>query len=183
MSGKIDAAHFLPFVIALSAVAAATDLLVGRIFNWLTLPAVLLGFALAFQVGGLHGLAVSVIGALAGLALYGPLFALGMLGGGDVKLLMALGALGGIGFATEVALLAVLLGGALAALVLVFKGRMDSFLRRLQVAALTWVVRGLKPQLPELDGRMKLPFGVPIGAAAVWIAAADPFTRWGILPW
>lgn len=92
--------HFLSFATALAAIAAAYDVRTGHIPNRLTL-----GGLLAATVGHfIHGTVCSGVGAgaeEAGLALLGALgcaavpllmFRKGVMGGGDVKLLAALGA-------------------------------------------------------------------------------------------
>jgi hypothetical protein len=92
ISGRTDL--LFGAVCGLSIGAAATDLLWGRIYNWLTAPALVFGLAVSAGLGGWSGLGDSLLGALAGLLLYGWMFWLRVLGGGDVKLLMALGAWG-----------------------------------------------------------------------------------------
>ncbi len=79
-------------LLVLMGVAAATDLHERRIPNPLVLVGLLLGPALSAQAGGLPSLGASLLGAAAALlALFGP-FARGWMGGGDVKLLMVVGA-------------------------------------------------------------------------------------------
>lgn len=92
---------FWLLALLVTAVAAGTDLRTGHIPNWLTGGA----FALALAVhavaagarGGAAGAAVAVAWSLAGaLACVAPLallFVKGALGGGDIKLFAALGAL------------------------------------------------------------------------------------------
>ena len=82
-------------MIAVAATAAATDARSGLIPNWITLPPLLAALVLHFVTQGAGGLALSLAGALVcGLVPY-LLFRQGTMGGGDVKLLAALGALGG----------------------------------------------------------------------------------------
>jgi len=125
----------------------------------------------------------SLLGALAGLAAYGWMFWLGHMGGGDVKLLMALGALGGTRFALETGLLAVFIGGAIALVALVFTGRIVSFARRLWWFVQTLVARELEAEAPKLDKSWTMPFGVSIAAAAALVVFADPLSWLGVRPW
>lgn len=83
------------------AVATFTDLRSRRIPNWLALPFLLAGIAVSpwrpdwhpnGQGFGWHGLGQSFAGLGLGLLIYGFLFWLGGMGGGDVKLCAALGA-------------------------------------------------------------------------------------------
>jgi prepilin peptidase CpaA len=181
ISGKTDL--LIAAVTSISLAAAVTDVLRGRIYNWLTLPALLCGFAAAFWLRGWSGAGDALLGASAGLLFYGWMFALRLMGGGDVKLLMALGAWGGLAFTEEVALLGVLLGGVFAALLLVFKGRAFAFYAKMKRFLLTVFVRELELQLPEIDRKLTMPFGVPIAAAAIWSAVSHPLLAMGFRPW
>lgn len=75
------------------------DLRERRIPNWITIPA--LGGGLVFHglSGGIPGIPAALVGALAGAAILALPYALGWVGGGDLKLLAAVGALMGAPFA------------------------------------------------------------------------------------
>jgi Flp pilus assembly protein protease CpaA len=72
-------------LLVLGLITAAWDWRTRTIPNWLTIPAVLAGLALN-RLDGLYG-------AGAALLIQAPFFAIGMIGGGDVKLMAAAGAL------------------------------------------------------------------------------------------
>ena len=77
---------------SLVGVAALWDISWRRIPNPLILTGLLLGLAFQTQAGGITGLGSGVLGAAFALAvLIGP-FALRVMGGGDVKLAMVVGA-------------------------------------------------------------------------------------------
>ena len=87
-------------------VAAVTDFRTGKIYNWLTYPAVAVGLVGHTLLGGLGGGDYSTLGlggSLAGLAVgFVPMllaWMAGGIGGGDAKLMAAVGALGGWQFA------------------------------------------------------------------------------------
>lgn len=90
------------------------DLRERRIPNWLTLTTAVLGLVLQLATRGQAGLWDSLAGLVLGLAVLLPLFVLGKFGGGDVKLLAALGALRGAAFLWKAVLLGALSGGLLA---------------------------------------------------------------------
>jgi prepilin peptidase CpaA len=181
MSGRTDVLLF--GVSALSLAAATTDLIWGRIFNWLTGGALFVGLAAAFWLSGWTGLGESVLASLLGLILYGWMFKLGFMAGGDVKLLMALGAWGGLRYVEEVAVLAILVGGAIAALMLLAKGRLKGLIQRLFVFLRSIAVPELEVEALKIDRELTMPFGVPIAIAAIWAAVAHPLVQMGLPLW
>lgn len=75
--------------VAGAAISAYTDVRSGKIKNWVTLPLIVLGWALSYADGGSRGLAFNV----AASCLIGFLFALaGRIGEGDVKLVVGIAA-------------------------------------------------------------------------------------------
>jgi len=112
-------------LIGLLAAAVYTDLRFGRIYNRLTLPCIALGMVLRTTAHGIEGL----IGSFCGAALVLVLFALFAprvgIGGGDVKLMMAVGALTGLEFALWTMLISAVIGGIIA-LVVIMRRRVVS---------------------------------------------------------
>ncbi|MDB5295350.1 MAG: Type prepilin peptidase TadV/CpaA [Phycisphaerales bacterium] len=87
--------HLLAPYVPLAALlvwAAVADARTRRIRNWLTLSLAATGFAQSWFAAGTVGPGGSVLGLLAGGGLLIVPFALGALGGGDVKLLAGIGA-------------------------------------------------------------------------------------------
>jgi prepilin peptidase CpaA len=96
-------------MLALLIIAAATDLRVRKIPNWLTLMLATTGIARSFLDHAGITVSGAMLGIAIGFALPFMLFALGALGGGDVKLLAGLGAwLGAIGIAKVFAVAAII---------------------------------------------------------------------------
>ena len=87
---NMNSAHI--FCLTIASLACVTDLNTRRIPNGLTFGAALVGFLYQFLSGGLDGLGHAALGWLVGAVIFILPFALGGLGGGDVKLLAALGA-------------------------------------------------------------------------------------------
>jgi prepilin peptidase CpaA len=73
-------------------VAGVTDLWKFKVHNLLTLPLLLSGLLYHAWVGGLPGLGASAVGALFGFLILFLFYLMGGIGGGDVKLLAAVGA-------------------------------------------------------------------------------------------
>ena len=78
-----------------AAICLVTDLRERKIFNVVTYPALAAGFILALAFGGVPGAELALFGAAVGALPALVAFLAGALGGGDVKLLAALGALVG----------------------------------------------------------------------------------------
>lgn len=171
-------------VLAVSSIAAVTDARTGRIPNWLTLPAAVLGVGVHTVLGGRTGLLLS----LGGLALSGLIpWALhrstrgAAIGGGDVKLFAAIGALGGPVMGVEVELSALVLLSVFALLRLAFQGK----LLRVVANGLRLLVNPVLPGrwrravAPETLTEMRM--GPAIAAGALVVVARDQLARW--LPW
>ena len=78
--------------LAITIVAAYTDLRWRKIPNWLTASGFVAGLALQLGLFGARGLRTATLGCCLALAIYVPLFALRATGAGDVKLMAVLGA-------------------------------------------------------------------------------------------
>lgn len=173
-------------------IAIVSDLRYRKIFNWLTLPAMAIGLVISFLAAGLAGLAFGAVGIVLAFLAFGWMWGIKILGAGDVKLLMAFAALAGaatlsgrngIAYVADLALLSILVGGILAAILLAVKGRLGPFLRKLYRFLLTFASRNLETEFPKADPALQMPFGVSIAVAAVWLWFGNPLVRWGFTPW
>src|SRR6266404_4080618 len=63
-----------------------------RVPNWITFPMVLFGLAYNASIGGWGGFSAALIGMCVGLACLLPLYSVGGMGAGDVKLMAGGGA-------------------------------------------------------------------------------------------
>lgn len=97
-----------------SVIAAAIDSRRGIIPNSLTYPCIVAGFYLAAINGGLAGLGFAVAGMMAAGLVFFVAFLAGSCGGGDVKLMAAVGAILGLWAGIDVTLAALMTGGLLA---------------------------------------------------------------------
>ena len=112
----------LVLLILLSA-AVVIDLRSRRIPNMLLLPALILAPVLATLVGGLEALLASAAGLLLGMAMLMPLYLVGGLGAGDVKLLGVVGSFLGP-WGAIVAGLATMMAGAVIGLIVIMWQRL-----------------------------------------------------------
>jgi prepilin peptidase CpaA len=158
--------------LAVAAVGCATDLKSGRIPNLLTLGAAAGAFGFFLVRDGWPGLGWSIGGWAVGLAMFLPFFLLGGLGGGDVKLLAALGAWVGPASAVWLALYAAIAGGPLAIVVALSRGYAKQAFANLWGLLGYWRLAGVRPH-PGLTleaaaaHRPRLPYAVPIAAGLV----------------
>jgi prepilin peptidase CpaA len=156
--------------LAVALAGCVSDLKTRRIPNVLTLGAAsgAAGFHLA--AGGWSGLGWSLAGWCVGLLMFLPILALRGIGGGDVKLLAALGAWIGPGTAVWLALWTAIAGGPLAIIVALGAGYLRQALRNVWSLVTFWRVAGLRPH-PTLNletaGAPKLPYALPIAAGLV----------------
>lgn len=177
MLGKIEFIKYL--ILGVAAIALLTDLFFGKIYNWITLPTAIGGILAGYYFQGWSGVGQASLGFGTGLLFYGWLFGLQVMGGGDVKLLMALGCWVGPEYTAEVAILGVLLGGAGAFVLLGVTGRLGGFVRRLHRLLLSLFIKELEVEIPQVDRTFTMPFGIPLSIAAVWVAFANPFSQFG----
>jgi prepilin peptidase CpaA len=164
----VAATQAVAVLVALAA--CATDLRVRRIPNVLTLGAALAAGAYHLVTAGWSGLGTAAGGWALGLLLFLPLFLLRGMGGGDVKLLGALGAWLGPGPVIWLALFSALAGGPIAVLMALWKGYLGRALGNLWGLLMFWRVAGLRPHPTltlESSGAPRLPYAVPIAAGLV----------------
>jgi prepilin peptidase CpaA len=164
----------LSAIVALTA--GVTDARWRRIPNWLTYPSVLAGILLHTIDAGWHGLRLSLLGAALGLGLLLPFVLIRSLGGGDWKLIGALGALFGYNTAIPflqqrlmiVLLWTLVINGVMALCLVILKRRAWQTLRNIgRMAAALFRVHLPPPDLTiDNPETIKVPFGV---AAAVAI--------------
>lgn len=149
-------------VIAFVVTAAVSDLRWRRIPKWLAIAGLAGGLAYHAVQGGILGsMAAAFVGFAAGLAL----FQLGAIGGGDVKLVTALGAMLGFAhwvFAME---MAIFTAAAIALLQAAVRGRLRQTLAN--VAALgRWLLSSGGRKHPSIDVANAAMLRAPFGAAA-----------------
>ena len=157
-------------VVAVAVLAAASDLRSRRLPNALTFGAAIVGMAVHAALAGWSGLAFALGGWALGMAVFFPVYALGGMGAGDVKLLAAFGAwLGPMG-ALWTALYGAIAGGVLALVVSLARGYTRTAFINLRALLTSWFYGGVRP----VDGMTlgtsrgpRLPYAVPLAAGAM----------------
>jgi len=170
-------------LVVLLVAAAVCDLKCGKVFNWLTYPAIVVGLALAALRGAVagdawDGLTDGLIGFGFGFGVLMVAYLVGGMGGGDVKLMGAVGALvGWSGLADYAALHAVFYSFATAAAVglilMVWRGKTRTVLRKLVLALR--ILPLPKATMDEAVGgdTLHVPFGFAVCVGTLWFLAEE----------
>ncbi len=153
------------------AVCVFTDALHGKVYNVVTIPAMVFGITGSTLMYGLHGFLGGVGGLLLGGALLFAPFALGVLGAGDVKLSAAVGAIAGPWFVLQTILVAFMFAAIATVLIRLCQGRLSQTLKR--TGLFFW---GLVSPLHRTDmSRTSKEQGIPF---ALCLAAGALVVKW-----
>lgn len=170
MIGMTSPAAWL--VTAILVEAAIIDGLQRRVPNWLTYHLALGGLLLAGYTGGTAGLLWSLNGLAVGLALLLPLYAIGGMGAGDVKLLAAVGAWTGAATVFWSFAVSAILGGIIALIMAAASGRFAlHYVQFQEIVREIFTVRN-PVELSERAAARKptmllLPYGIPLALGTI----------------
>ena len=176
----------LVLAIVFSALAAYTDLRRGEIPNWLTASAFGAGVVASAGVAavaglGAHGAVLAVAGALIGglacAVLPFILWLKGVMGGGDLKLFVALGALCHSSLGIDIELSSFLAGSLLVLVQLAYRGTLFFMLKRVGIVIANLLLPSAKKRSLGPEGPTWFRFAPAILLATLWITV----TRWGSL--
>jgi prepilin peptidase CpaA len=163
-------------LVVMVLIAAGSDIRSRTIPNWLTVGGILAGLALHSYANGWAGLKFSAAGLGVAALIFLPLFALRFLGGGDVKIMGAIGALAGYENLLVIFIFDAILGGVVAVVMMIVRGRVKKTMSNLwqMIKALS---RGKAPyrENEELEAGSERSLGMP---RAVTIAAATLLILW-----
>ena len=161
-----DTSRTLALLVLLAA-AAICDIRSGRIFNWLTYPAAAAGLALGWWAGGWPALSDAALGLAIGFApLFVAFLATGT-GGGDAKLMAAVGSLALPDLTLHVLIYGLICGAAMAVITMIWTGRTRQTLGRV-VGALGVAILGRKPADPTPADSPRVRLGVAICIGGCW---------------
>jgi len=160
------------FVTALLITAAVIDGIQLRVPNWLTFPMILSGWAYSFADGGWSGVESSLWGTAAGLAMLLPLYAIGGMGAGDVKLLAGVGAWVHATHTFYAFMLTLVAGGIIAVLMVLYRRSWRKHIH--QMRGIVWEVTTIRDpnELSRIAAERKssmllLPYGIPIAIGTI----------------
>jgi len=167
-------------LVAVVITAAVTDLKSGRIYNRLVYPAVVVGLLLALVGGGWTGLKDHALAAAIGFGVLFLCYAVGGMGGGDVKLMAAVGALGGLSrpgqgmFIVFVLFWSFAIGAALGILAAIWRRALGRTARGTWwgLKVLTLPGTNLEDAAPK-KANIRVPFGFTTGLATILVLAEN----------
>jgi len=148
-------------------VAAYIDGKELRVPNWITFPMVISGLIFSTCVGGWSGLGSGLIGMTVGLMCLLPLYSVGGMGAGDVKLMAGIGAWLG-GWVTFYAfLLSAVVGGLMAVVMAVRGGKFRKHYENFFMLLFEFKDVKNPRELSQIAAERKptmllLPYGIPI---------------------
>lgn len=138
-----------------------------KVPNWITFPMVLSGLLYHSVASGWHGAGDSLNGIVWGLLCLLPLYAIGGMGAGDVKLMAGIGAWLGATTTCYAFAVTVVVGALMAVVMILFSGRLQHHARQfVHIAYEIMVVRNPRKLFATAKERKPtmylLPYGIPI---------------------
>ena len=107
------------FLVIILLICGITDILSGKIYNFITFPGIVMGLALNYHYHGTQGLIMSFLGLLISTVIFMILYIWGGFGAGDVKLMMVIGAIVGYKLIFDFILYSAIAGGIMANIVII----------------------------------------------------------------
>lgn len=163
---------YLGTALVLTSVAAFHDVRKQRISNRLTGPSVIIGLFIHLFLGGLSQFGLALLAGIIAGGIFFVFYLAGGMGGGDVKLMSAVGCMVGSRYIQDVLLATVIIGAFSALVLALIRGRLRTTL--FNVAALFEHHRaaGLTAH-PELNLRndmaLRLPYALPIALGCLTV--------------
>lgn len=155
---------------AVSAILILAAWIDGRelkVPNWITFPMILSGLVYSTCVGGISGLGAGLLGMCVGLLTLLPLYSVGGMGAGDVKLMAGIGAWLGWEVTLAVFCVSTVVGAVMALLMVLGKRNMTHHYENFLLILSEWMVIKNPYELSKIAAERKssmllLPYGIPI---------------------
>lgn len=153
-----------------------------KVPNWLTFHLLFGGLAFWAWYGGWAGFAQSMEGAVLGLLVLLPLYAIGGMGAGDVKLYAGVGAWVGPAVIVPAFVVSAIVGGIMAVVMVIWTGEYARHIAMFQTICNEIVTIRNPAKLSEIAAERKprmrlLPYGIPltVGSIAYFVWAGMMF--------
>lgn len=143
-----------------------------RVPNWLTFPMILSGLVYSAWVGGWAGLGDGLIGMCVGLATLLPLYAVGGMGAGDVKLMAGIGAWLGASATWNAFVVSVIVGAVMAVAMVAWRKSWKKHCGNFSQIVLEFMTVKSPGELSRIAAERKpqmllLPYGIPICVGSI----------------
>jgi prepilin peptidase CpaA len=149
-----------------------------RVPNWMTYPLMLTGLIYGGWTGGWDGLGHSLVGMVVGLACLLPLYSVGGMGAGDVKLMAGMGAWVGATATWYAFCVSVVVGAIMAIAMAWYRGKLNHHTLNFMIIFNEWLTVKDPRKLSAIAAERKpsmllLPYGIPIciGSIAYFVYA------------
>jgi prepilin peptidase CpaA len=157
----------IKLVSAILILAAWIDGRELRVPNWITFPMILSGLIYSTAVGGFGGLGAGLVGMCVGLLTLLPLYAVGGMGAGDVKLMAGIGAWLGWEITLTAFCVSAVVGAIMAVVMVLWKNSMKHHYSNFLLILSEWMVIKNPAELSRIAAERKprmmlLPYGIPI---------------------
>ena len=166
------------FVSAVLILAAWIDGKQLRVPNWLTFPMVFSGLLYSTWIGGWEGFGSGLLGMVVGLACLLPLYAVGGMGAGDVKLMAGIGAWLGAAVTFYSFCVTVVVGAVMALVMVLARNSFRKHYKNFLLIWFEWFTIRNPRELVKIAAERKssmflLPYGIPIciGSIAYFLYA------------
>lgn len=160
-------------LLILVGVCAYTDIKCRKIYDAATLPAVFCGLALNYLAGGVNDsdkvmtLYISLLGIVGGMGIFILPYLAGWFHGGDVKLMAAVGALVGWPYIMSVTFFIVLVGAAMAVIVMLLHNKFWSSLKSIP-GKMVKIKAPEQTSVVAVEPPLTIPYGLAICLGTVW---------------
>lgn len=174
-------AFYLSHIVLFGLLVACsyTDWRYRKIYNKITVPAILVGLVLSAMTNFPQGLWNALFACAVGFFLFFILFVFGWMGGGDVKLIAAIGALTGYPFIIDALFFGIIFGGVYAALVLLVRGGLWETIK--SVLLFLWnLILWRYAQPMHSNNSIKIPYGLCLSAGTAIAFGLKYFNNPGI---
>jgi prepilin peptidase CpaA len=164
-----------------AGIGAFHDVRERRIPNHVTVPAMAAGLILHWIAGGPRGLADSALAGLIAGAVFLIFFLAGGMGGGDVKLMAAVGCISGLSHLGVIVIATAIAGGVFAVAVSLYHRRLREMFGNVGDLLAHHSKRGFEPH-PDLNltnpHTLRLPFALPVAAGCLFVLCSLAWEAW-----
>jgi len=167
-----DVARIAVLLVVVAA-SAICDIRSGRIYNWLTYPAALVGLGLAVGYEGMEGVWTALLGLAIGFLPMLVAWVVSGTGGGDAKLMAAVGTLALPEHTLQILVYGLIVAATMAVALMIWHGRVWVTLQRvwLAVVAVVWGGQNRREPIAEAHAdtiQPRVQLGVAFFLATCW---------------